>query len=575
MNNVLVEIKGITKEFGPQFPPALKDISATINRGEIIGLAGPDGAGKTTLIRLIAALLLPTKGSITIENFDTVNDAAQISHLIGYMPQKFGLYEDLTVQQNLNLFADLRGLPDDQRKSTFERLLKFTGLAPFTYRISRALSGGMKQKLGLACALVSKPTLLLLDEPSVGVDPISRRELWIMIKELLEENISVVWSTSYLDEAERCDSVLLLHKGELLYHGKPEGLTKQVDDRVFLISGIETNRRILLRDLLDKENIIDGTIQGSDIRIVIHEKKEPPYDPSGLPPNLIISKIPSRFEDAFIDILGGGPGGVSALAEATPEVHKENDIVVEARHLTKKFGDFTAAEDITFEIKAGETFGLLGPNGAGKSTTFKMLCGLLKPTSGEAFVNGLNLQSAPSEARAQIGYMAQKFSMYGNLSMKQNLDFFSGIYNLSGSQRKQMINRMIEIFNFTPYLNESAEQLPLGFKQRLALSCAVMHYPKVLFLDEPTSGVDPITRREFWTHINGLVEKGVTIVVTTHFMDEAEYCDRIGLVYKSKIIRMGTPEELKNEVKSLKNPSPTLEDAFIYLIEQHEQANHG
>lgn len=262
---------------------------------------------------------------------------------------------------------------------------------------------------------------------------------------------------------------------------------------------------------------------------------------------------------------------MSQLAQKIPLMNQKKQVVVEAKGLVKRFGSFTAVDHITFRIQAGEIFGLLGPNGAGKSTTFKMMCGLLKPTEGEAYVEGFNLQEAPAEARAQIGYMAQKFSLYGNLSVRQNLDFFSGIYNLTGSLRRQIIKEMIDIFSLKPYLNESAENLPLGFKQRLALACAVMHRPKVLFLDEPTSGVDPITRREFWNHINGLVEKGVTVMVTTHFMDEAEYCDRIGLVYRSKLITTGTPDELKNQAKTDQNPSPTLEDAFVTLIQAYDE----
>ena len=248
--------------------------------------------------------------------------------------------------------------------------------------------------------------------------------------------------------------------------------------------------------------------------------------------------------------------------------------VIVANDLTKKYGTFAAASDITFDVQRGEIFGLLGPNGAGKSTTFKMLCGLTTPTHGEAFVNGYDLQRASSKARSQIGYMAQKFSLYGNLSVQQNLDFFSGIYNLSYTQRKEKTQEMIEIFNLKGYLDTNAEELPLGFKQRLSLSCAVMHNPAVLFLDEPTSGVDPITRREFWTHINGLVEKGVTVMVTTHFMEEAEYCDRIALVYKSRIITMGTPDMLKRAAVTKEIPNPTLEDAFIQLIQAYDERNN-
>lgn len=425
----------------------------------------------------------------------------------------------------------------------------------------------MKQKLGLACALIVPPRLLLLDEPSVGVDPISRRELWKMVQELLSEGITVVWSTAYLDEAERCDDVLLLNEGKLLFAGHPEELTSKVKGRTFQIRDIETRRRQVLVNALRDDAVNDGVIQGSNVRIVLKKG-------SGIPPVSVFDAgshaqlvpVPPRFEDAFVDILGGSPGGVSALAEKTPEVTSNNKYTVEAVNLSKRFGNFYAAKDISFSIEKGEIFGLLGPNGAGKSTTFKMMCGLLTPTSGEAYVCGLNLAAAPGKARAKLGYMAQKFSLYGNLSVRQNLDFFSGIYNLSGNTRKNMIQEMIETFNLQEYLNVSADILPLGFKQRLALSCAVMHRPEVLFLDEPTSGVDPITRREFWTHINGLVEKGVTVMVTTHFMDEAEYCDRIALVYQGQIIQMGTPDVLKETAATKENPSPTLEDAFIELI---------
>lgn len=572
MSDELVRISHLSKVFNPQAQPALQDIEADFPRGRIVGIVGPDGAGKTTLIRLIAGLLLPTTGTVTVDGFDTVTQAADIHTILGYMPQKFGLYEDLSVLQNLSLYADLKGVENTRRKADFERLLAFTGLHPFTERSARDLSGGMKQKLGLACSLLGSPKLLLLDEPSVGVDPISRRELWRMVYELVEEGITVVWSTSYLDEAERCHTVLLLNEGKVLYNGIPGELSSRVSGRVFKIEGISGRRRELLAQVLQQKDVIDGVIQGQDLRIVLAEKADPAAILSsfGHENSLRIQPAAPRFEDAFIDILGSGVPEVSVLAQNIPVVPPKHEDVIQAKDLTKKFGTFTAADNITFAIKSGEIFGLLGPNGAGKSTTFKMMCGLLKPTSGQALVNGLDLQVSSGEARAQIGYMAQKFSLYGNLSVFQNLQFFSGIYNLQGQRQKTMVDQMIDIFSLQEYLNESADMLPLGFKQRLALSCALMHRPGVLFLDEPTSGVDPLSRREFWGHINGLVEKGVTVMVTTHFMDEAEYCDRIGLVYRSKLIKVGTPDDLKADARTSENPHPTLEDAFIQLITEYD-----
>jgi ABC-2 type transport system ATP-binding protein len=573
MENDIVVIENLSKVFPPISIPAINNVSLTIKRKGIVGLVGPDGAGKTTLIRLMASLLLPTCGSVSIEGHDTVKESNVIADYIGYMPQKFGLYEDLTVMQNLNLYADLQGVVGKERDRIITKLLGFTSLAPFVDRKARALSGGMKQKLGLGCALLRKPPLLLLDEPSVGVDPLSRRELWKMVRELMEQGTTIVWSTSYLDEAAACDSVILLDKGALLYYGSPQELTKRVEGRVFKIRNMTMSKRDVMAKALDQENVIDGVIQGADVRIVTKEKKDPPIDLSVFVrnPTITIEQTSPRFEDAFIDLLGGGPGGHSPLAEAmTPFVDGEK-IVVDARGLTKKFGSFTAVNDISFSVTRGEIFGLLGPNGAGKSTTFKMMCGLLTPTAGSATVHGVDLQVAPSEGRSFLGYMSQKFSLYSLLSVMQNLQFFAGINNVPKDKKQRIIDFMIQIFGFHDFINESVGDLPLGFKQRLALSCAVMHKPRVLFLDEPTSGVDPITRREFWNHINGLVEKGGTVVVTTHFMDEAEYCDRIGLVYKSNLIQVGTPDELKARCATEELPSPTLEDAFIHLIEEYEK----
>lgn len=573
MSEALIELAQVFKTFKGMKTPVLQDLTASIGAGQIVGLVGPDGAGKTTLMRLLAGLLLPTAGTITVAGFDTVSQAAAIHRLIGYMPQKFGLYEDLTVQQNLRLYADLRGLPKVDRGRVYEKLLAFTGLSSFVSRLARHLSGGMKQKLGLACALIAQPTLVLLDEPSVGVDPISRRELWKMMKELLDDGISVIWSTSYLDEAQQCDSVILLNMGRILFHGAPYQMSQHLQGRIFEVSGIRGSRRALLESILDHDNVLDAVVQAKGLRVVVLDPNSSFLSPTvlGDERELVITPIAPRFEDAFIDALGGGPRGRSGLAaRMAPIQGSRGEIVVEARGLTKQFGTFTAAHELSFDVYRGEILGLLGPNGAGKSTTFRMLCGLLKPTAGGASVEGVELRMAGSLARSHIGYMAQKFSLYGGLSVLQNLRFFAGAYNLRRSDRKEAIKQMIDSFDFTPYLNVSADALPLGYKQRLALACALMHKPKVLFLDEPTSGVDPITRREFWNHINGFVERGMTVIVTTHFMEEADYCDRIGLVYRGQLIVMDSPDALKDRATNPKHPHPTLEDAFIQLIEEYD-----
>ena len=569
MSQAMVVIDKVTKHFKGMDKPALDAVSAQIFPGKMTGLVGPDGAGKTTLIRHIIGLMQADSGTITVDQLNVNDDAETIHQISGYMPQKFGLYEDLTVIENLNLYADLRLISGASRKEKFDKLLAFTDLAAFQQRLAGKLSGGMKQKLGLACALVGDPKLLLLDEPSVGVDPISRRELWKLVQALVEQGMAVLWSTAYLDEAEKCDSVILLNEGKKLYDGAPQGLLESVQGRVFQVSDIPVaDRRSSLIHLLQQPQVMDGIIQGSNLRIVLK--------PEAAKPQLSQGKwqpVNPCFEDAFINRLGGGPGGNSALAAQIEAKQDDGKPVIDAKGLTKKFGDFVAVKDNTFSIKRGEIFGLLGPNGAGKSTTFKMMCGLLQPTAGECFVTGLNLRYATSQARSRIGYMAQRFSLYGNLNVLQNLRFFAGLYGVTGKTQRERIEMMIDIFDFKSYLKMNAGDLPLGFKQRLSLACAVIHQPDILFLDEPTSGVDPITRREFWLHINAMVGKGVTVMVTTHFMDEAEYCDRIGLIYHGENIATGTPDELKQQaIRQAGLQSPTLEDAFIALVQAKDQA---
>lgn len=564
-------------EVGKTFPglaaPALDGITGAIEAGIVTGIAGPDGAGKTTLIRLMAGLLRPDGGQIETLGQNPVTQASALRLRVGYMPQKFGLYEDLSVMENLTLHADLRNVTGEERKQTFSRLLEFTDLARFTTRLAGRLSGGMKQKLGLACALLGKPKLLLLDEPGVGVDPISRRELWKMVRELAGEGIAVVWSTSYLDEAEACDTVFLLSQGKLLFTGRPGDLTGRLRGRCLHLAGVEGRRRQALATLLKQPEVTDGVIQGRNLRIVLKEGAHRPNpSPLGIAGRPSWKEVAPRFEDAFIDLLGGGPGGESALATAMRPRNEVRGGLIRAEELTKRFGDFTATDRVSFEVRQGEIFGLLGPNGAGKSTTFKMMCGLLKPTSGRAEVMGIDLRRSPARARERLGYMAQKFSLYGKLTVRQNLEFFSGVYGLSRDRQRQAVDSMIESFHLKRFLNTTTDDLSLGYKQRIALACAAMHEPDILFLDEPTSGVDPITRREFWNHINGVVEKGGTVMVTTHFMDEAEYCDRIGLVYHGRLIALAPPDDLKAGVASPALPDPTMDDAFIELIRRQEQA---
>lgn len=568
MSEHLIQLHGLVKQFAGMKKPAVARLDCTIQSGYVTGLVGPDGAGKTTLMRMLAGLLKPDEGSATVLGLDPINDDSALHAVMGYMPQKFGLYEDLTVMENLNLYADLRSVIGETREKTFARLLEFTSLGPFTSRLAGKLSGGMKQKLGLACTLVGEPKVLLLDEPGVGVDPISRRELWQMVHELAGDGMLILWSTSYLDEAEQCQDVLLMNEGELLYQGEPTALTRTMAGRSFLMhSPVENNRRLLQR-ALKQEMVSDGMIQGRSVRAIL-KKSATAEDLKRAPgmPELEIEETTPRFEDAFIDLLGGAGtsesplGAILHTVEGTPD-----ETVIEAKQLTKKFGDFAATDHVDFAVKRGEIFGLLGPNGAGKSTTFKMMCGLLVPTSGNALVLGMDLKTGSGKARQHLGYMAQKFSLYGNLTVEQNLRFFSGVYGLRGRAQNEKIRRMSEAFGLDEIARHTTDALPLGFKQRLALACSLMHEPDILFLDEPTSGVDPLTRREFWLHINSMVEKGVTVMVTTHFMDEAEYCDRIGLVYRGKLIASGTPDDLKAQAADEQQSDPTMEQAFITLI---------
>ncbi len=573
-------VRQVSKAFraGGRHIQALHDISFDIRRGVITGLVGPDAAGKTTLLRLAAGLLAPDGGNIAVLDKDATAQSQEVQGIIGYMPQRFGLYEDLTVQENLDLYADLQGVSLSRRPARYAELLHMAGLAPFTKRLSGKLSGGMKQKLGLACALLRQPPLLLLDEPTVGVDPLSRRELWEIIhRQVRELGTSVLISTAYLDEAERCDAVILLHEGHVLAQGTPATLREPMRGRTYEVSVPNIKKRALQSRLAQSPEIVDGLIQGDRIRVVM--KDQTPPDLNTLLPGVRDAEsiaVPPRFEDSFVDLLIAKLGARRVSAPSMPQQTTHNNgtgdqAIIEVSKLQCRFGDFYAVKDISFSVQKGEVFGLLGANGAGKSTTFRMLCGLLPPSGGRLRVAGLNLRHAAAAARARIGYMSQKFSLYADLSVAENLRFFSSVYGLSGSDETERIGWALREFELEAMADFVSGDLSLGYKQRLALACALMHQPEILFLDEPTSGVDPLARREFWARINALAEQGVTIMVTTHFMEEAEYCDRIAIMAAGEILTLGTPRDIKAQARSPALPGPTMEDAFVALIRAREQ----
>jgi ABC-2 type transport system ATP-binding protein len=552
---------------------ALNDISFTIKSGQVTGIIGPDGAGKTTLIRLISGLLLPDKGSINILGINALESPLHVQSLIGYMPQRFGLYEDLTVQQNLDLYADLQNVAISCRQQRFAELMHMTGLSPFTTRLAGKLSGGMKQKLGLACTLVKSPQLLLLDEATVGVDPVSRRELWDIIYQQVQKSaMTVLLSTAYLDEAERCDEVLLLHEGKLLKQARPQQFSDEVAGRVYQITAKGQRYRALQAELSQVPEVLDALVESETVRVVM-TSTTPPEAHSLLPDHndVSITPVTPHFEDAFVAMLKTKSKLNTQPSVATKAEVNHDDNVIQVENISRQFGRFIAVNNISFNVKRGEIFGLLGANGAGKSTTFRMLCGLLPISSGQLAIAGKNLRTASASARSRIGYMAQKFSLYSHLSVQQNLQFFSSAYGLRNKQQKERIKWALTTFELESYSNSNAGALPLGFKQRLSFATALMHEPDILFLDEPTSGVDPLARREFWDRTNMLAENGVTILVTTHFMEEANYCDRLVIMESGEILASGTPLALRHQASSVDNPKPTMEESFIKLIEQKQK----
>ncbi len=644
--NAVLAAEGVGKTFmqAKERIQALSGITLRVSSGGITALVGPDGAGKTTLLRLIAGLLPRDAGSLSVLGFDVGRDPQAVQERIGYMPQKFGLYEDLSVQENLDLYADLHGISLTERETRYAELLTMTGLASFRARLAGKLSGGMKQKLGLACTLVRLPDLLLLDEPTVGVDPLSRRELWHIIRRLTaERDLPVIVSTAYMDEAEQAQQVLLLYAGETLALGAPTEIRRLAEGMSYAAAPVPGDSpRALQARLLAVPGMVDAVPRGGRVRFVLPGASD--QSPEWLRDALggaSFASVPADLEDSFMLLLrsrdqgrgaaqaeaaaSGGrgaapdpargmmpldpasglnfsrttgvdsptppncgvqgvqpPGGDSKGAEplwgasaATAGAGANGaGPVVEVADVTRRFGDFTAVDRVSFSVNRGEVFGLLGPNGAGKTTTFRMLCGLLPASSGELRVAGVDVRKARRAARKRVGYVAQKFSLYGLLTVEENLEFFAGAYGLWGKEKERRIAAMAHEFSLEGMLRMNAEQLPGGYKQRLAMAVGLLHGPDILFLDEPTSGIDPLARREFWQRITALAAKGATIIVTTHFMEEAEYCDRILIQDQGRMLALDAPEAVREAAAMRAGRADlSMDEAFISIIEDARKEN--
>lgn len=477
-----IEVDSLSKRYGKV--QALRDVSFSVGKGEMFGIIGPDGAGKTSLYRILCSLLLPDDGTASVDGYDVVSGMKEIRRRVGYMPGRFSLYQDLTVEENLRFFATLFGTTVEENYDSIKAI--YTQIEPFRKRRAGALSGGMKQKLALCCALVHQPSVLFLDEPTTGVDPVSRKEFWEMLSQLKEREITIVASTPYLDEVRKCERVAFLSEG--------------------CIRGIGTPDEIL-----------------------------------------------TTFRDIF------NPPAIEKLEAGT----KSNENAIEVKHLVKAFGSFHAVDDISFTVRKGEIFGFLGANGAGKTTAMRMLTGLSQPTDGNGKVAGFDIRTEYEQIKKHIGYMSQKFSLYEDLTVAENIRLFAGIYGMDDGEIRRKTTDLLDRLDFSAHRNTLVSSLPLGWKQKLAFSVSIFHDPHVVFLDEPTGGVDPSTRRQFWELIYDAAKQGITVFVTTHYMDEAEYCDRISIMVDGKIKALGTPEELKQKLGQ-----PDMDHVFTFLARQ-------
>ena len=579
----VLSVEKLVKRFvGPDGRPlaAVDELSFELpEEARLITIAGPDGAGKSTLLRLLVGLLTPDAGKISVLGLSP--DKASLSGRTGFMPQKFGLYEDLSVAENFKLYADLFGLSEEQRKERTKELLEMTALTAFTERPAGKLSGGMKQKLGLACALLNRPRILLLDEPTVGVDPLSRRDLWRILREnAAARDMLIVVATTYMDEAALCDDVIILEEGHMRVTGSPESIASHAQGCTFFAEQEKKELPVrLLQDRLiaDTEHLLDAVPEAAGVRLLTNGTSDV-QKLQALYPGVRFTERPSTLEDGYLvlrkEFLGDWRLEAeeslslfesSATANSDPAIAGNPDSVIHAKGLVRRFGSFVAVDKTDFDVARGEIFGLLGPNGAGKTTTFKMLCGLLEVSEGELCVAGIDVRHAREKARELLGYMSQKFSLYPGLSVLENLTFFAGAYGLTGSRGKQRIAQVLQAFGLETFASRAAGTLPGGYKQRLSMATALLHRPQILFLDEPTSGADIPTRRRFWRWVTALARNGTTVVVTTHFMEEALYCDRILIQDAGKSLILGTPE-------AVRSGCATMNEAFIRVVTQARHA---
>ncbi len=557
-----IEACDLSKVFGTLL--AVDNISFQVGKGEIFGIVGPDGAGKTTTLRMLSTIMDPNSGTAAIAGFDTRTAASTAKEHLAYMSQRFGLYPDLTVLENISFYADLYGVQRKGRETRISELLGFSHMEPFRKRKAQDLSGGMKQKLQLICALIHTPAVLLLDEPTNGVDPVSRRDFWRILYKIIKQGVSILVTTAYLDEAERCDRIGLLDKGKFLATGSPQAIKGLMKGKVLTLRSPDVRKiNKLIQDGLPGLNV---NVFGDTVHIIcreIQDTKEKTLELIQTKGFMIdeIKEASPTLEDVFVSMMGtdnpldshSEPGNRKTpflSLDSDPILVKEQDQimpgpVVRVDQLTRVFGSFKAVDTLSFEVPKGEIFGFLGPNGAGKSTTIRMLCGLLAPSAGSGSVAGYDIFSQAEQIKQHIGYMSQKFSLYEDLTVEENIQFYGGIYGLFGPAMEKKKTWAMEMAGLTDHGKSLTTVLSVGWKQRLALACAILHEPPIVFLDEPTSGVDPLSRRRFWNLIYDMADHGTTVFVSTHYMEEAEYCNRIALIYKGRMIAMGTPMELK------------------------------